>query len=151
MYRGAVRGFAYLAASVITAVAIGVAILAITTPLGPQLSTPSEVGLAYLSYLKAENCNGAESLFIDRPSRLGCPLNPTITSPHASARSIPANVCKAFGCRQAFAVTVTFKSRIFGWVGYSPTPPRPHLPVTVGWTVLVGEMPDGHFWLLPTD
>lgn len=142
------KGFAYLAGAVLAAVAIGVAILAITMQTGPQLSTPSEVGLAYLSYVKTGNCNGAESLFVRKPTRWGCPRNPSITSPKASARSIPATSCKAFGCRQAFAVSVTFKSRLFGWVGYTPTPPRPHLPVTVHWTLMVGEMPNGRFWLL---
>ena len=78
------------------------------------------------------------------------PCNSTITAPEASTRSIAAGPCKAFGCRQAFAVSLTFKSRIYGWVGYTPTPPRPHLPVTVHWTLLVGKMPNGRFKLLPT-
>ena len=69
-----VKGFAYLACTVVAAVAIGVAILAITMPSGPQLRTPSEVGLAYLSDPKAGNCNGAESLFVRTPTSGGCAL-----------------------------------------------------------------------------
>jgi hypothetical protein len=144
-----VKGFAYLAGAVFASVAIGVAILAITVQSATAPRSPSELGLAYLSYLKAGNCNGAESLFVPSSTRFGCPRNPTITFPRASARSIPAATCKAFGCRRAFAVSVTFKSRLFGWVSYSPRPPHPHLPVTVHWTLVVAEMPNGRFELLP--
>lgn len=142
------KGFGILTATVLVVIGIGVGIVAATVTPAPAPTSPTGIALSYLADFKSGRCSAAEALFVQTPKRWGCMAEPSFTSPGASAASVPRSICQPFGCNHAFAVSVTFKSWVVGWTGYTPRPPI-HLPATLRWDFFVGQMPNGEFKLLP--